>query len=195
HIYLLIGVVMFNYFSEVCGMSLSSIISNAGLITKVYIPKYIYPLSKVLSSTVNLAISLLPLIGVMIISGVPFSKSFFLVPFALVCLMIFCFGLGMLLSASMVYFRDTQFLWGVVSMLWMYATPIFYPENILPNQFKFVLDYNPIYYFIKFVRTCILQGISPEPLLYIQCFLFSFGMLIVGAVIFKKSQDKFILNL
>ncbi|OVE67347.1 hypothetical protein CCS79_14600 [Clostridium diolis] len=195
HIYLLIGVVMFNYFSEACSMALASIIGNAGLITKVYIPKYIYPLSRILSSTVNLAMSLLPLIGAMIISGVPFSKSFLLLPFALICLVIFCLGLGMLLSASMVYFRDTQFLWGVISMLWMYATPIFYPENILPEQFKFVLDYNPIYYFIKFARICILQGVSPEPVLYIQCFLFSSVMLLVGAVIFKKSQDRFILNL
>lgn len=195
HIYLLIGVVMFNYFSEACSMALTSIIGNAGLITKVYIPKYIYPLSKILSSTVNLIISLLPLIGAIIISGVPFSRSYFLLPFALICLVIFCLGLGMLLSASMVYFRDIQFLWGIISMLWMYATPIFYPESILPDQFKFVLDYNPVYYFIKFARICILQGISPEPVLYVQCFLFSFLMLIVGAVIFKKSQDKFIFNL
>lgn len=195
HIYLLIGIVMFNYFTEACGMSLISIISNTGLITKVYIPKYIYPLSKILSSTVNLMISLLPLIGAVIISGVPLSKSFFLVPFALICMVIFCFGLGMILSASMVYFRDTQFLWGIASMLWMYATPTFYPESILPNEFKFVLDYNPMYYFIKFARICVLQGISPEPILYVQCFAFSIGMLIIGAIIFKRSQDKFILNL
>ena len=192
-VYLLTGIVMFNYFSEACGMTLTSILSNASLITKVYVPKYIYPLSRVLSSAVNLLISLIPLMCVVVFTGVTVTPAYLLIIFPLFCLIVFCMGLGMLLASSMVFFRDTQFLWGVLSMIWMYATPIFYPESILPQQFSFVLKINPLYYFIKFARTCILNGVSPEPMMYVQCALFALGMLAIGAVMFKKSQDKFIL--
>lgn len=192
-VYLLTGIVMFNFFSESCSMALMSIIGNANLITKVYVPKYIYPLTRVMSSSINLLISLIPLFAVIVIAGLPITQALLLFPFSLVCLMIFCLGLGMLLAAGMVFFRDVQFLWGVFSMIWMYATPIFYPESILPDQYKFIFQINPLYYFINFARSCIIGGISPEPIVYIQSLLFSLGMLLIGAFVFKKTQDKFIL--
>ena len=193
--YLIIGTVMFNFFTEACGMALTSIIGNAGLITKVYMPKYIYPLTRVMSSVVNLAISLIPMLIVCVGTGVRFHKSAVLMLYFLVCLMIFSLGLGLLLSASMVFFRDTQFLWGVFSMMWMYATPIFYPETILPENFRFILQINPLYHFLKNTRMCILDGLSPEPVIYVQCFLIAAGMLVVGALVFRKSQDRFVLYL
>lgn len=193
--YLLCGGVMFNFFSEACGMTLGSITGNATLITKVYMPKYIYPLTRTLSSAVNLLISMIPLFLVVLFSGIMPTKAYLLLPFELVCLIVFCLGLGMLLSASMVFFRDTQFLWGVLSMIWMYMTPIFYPESILPPGMDVVLKVNPLYYFIKFTRICVIDGISPEPVLYVQSALFALGMLVIGAFVFKKTQDKFILYL
>ncbi|WNX85156.1 ABC transporter permease [Agathobaculum sp. NTUH-O15-33] len=193
--YLLCGGVMFNFFSEACGMTLGSITGNSTLITKVYMPKYIYPLTRTLSSAVNLLISMIPLFLVVLFSGIMPTKAYLLLPFELICLIVFCLGLGMLLSASMVFFRDTQFLWGVLSMIWMYMTPIFYPESILPPGMDIVLKINPLYYFIKFTRICVIDGISPEPMLYVQSALFAVGMLVVGACVFKKTQDKFILYL
>ena len=194
-VYLLIGVVSFNFFSESCGMALTAILGNYGLITKVYVPKYIYPLTRVMSSVVNLSISLIPLILMSLLTGVRFQKSAPLSLYFFGCLIIFSLGLGLLLSASMVFFRDTQFLWGVASMIWTYATPIFYPETILPDNFRFILIINPLYYFIKNIRICILDGISPEPFVYIQCMLIAAGMLLAGALVFKKTQDKFVLYL
>lgn len=193
--YLLIGIVFFNFFSEACGMALTAIIGNAGLITKVYMPKYIYPLTRVMSSVVNLAISLLPLLIVCVLTGVRFHPSVILALYFLICLMIFSLGLGLLLSASMVFFRDTQFLWGVFSMMWMYATPIFYPEGILPENFRFILRVNPLYHFLKNTRMCILEGLSPEPAAYVQCFAIAMAMLLAGALVFRKSQDRFVLYL
>lgn len=193
--YLLIGVVLFNFFNEVCNMSLFSILGNANLITKVYMPKYIYPLTRVLSSVINLGIALIPLILVSLVVGVRFWKSAILALFFLVCLMIFSMGIAFLLSAAMVFFRDTQFLWSVFSMVWMYATPIFYPESILPQQFRFVLQINPLYHFLKCTRICILDGISPEPNAYLLCMLLALLFLAIGALVFKKSQDKFVLYL
>lgn len=193
--YLLIGAVMFNFFSEANGMAMSSILGNGNLIAKVYMPKYIYPLARVMSSAVNLAISLVPLLIVCAATKVRFQKSAVLALYFLACLAIFCLGLGLLLSTSMVFFRDTQFLWGVLSMMWMYATPVFYPESILPNEFRFVLQINPLYHFLKNTRMCILDGISPEPAVYFQCLMMALGMLLAGALVFYKNQDKFVLYL
>lgn len=193
--YLIIGTVMFNFFTEACNMALTSVIGNASLITKVYMPKYIYPLTRVMSSVVNLAISLIPMLIVCIFTGVQFQKSAVLAVYFLACLMIFSLGLGMLLSSAMVFFRDTQFLWGVFNMMWMYATPIFYPETILPAELKFVLQLNPLYHFLKNTRLCILDGISPEPIVFVQCMLIALVMLAVGALVFQKTQDRFVLYL
>lgn len=194
-VYLLVGIVSFNFFSEACGMALTSIVGNAGLITKVYMPKYIYPLTRVMSSVVNLGISLIPLVLVALATGVRFQKSAILAFYFWMCLIIFSLGLGLLLSAAMVFFRDTQFLWGVMTMIWMYATPIFYPESILPEEFRFMLNINPIYHFLRNTRICILDGISPEPAVYFYCLLMAACMLIVGAWVFRRSQDRFVLYL
>ena len=176
-------------------MALTSVLGNAGLITKVYMPKYIYPLTRLLSSLVNLAISMIPMTIVCLITGVHLQKSAVLALFFMFCLVVFCLGLGMLLSTSMVFFRDTQFLWSVVVMMWMYITPIFYPESILPDNLRFVLSFNPLHMFIKNVRMCILSGLSPEPMVYVQCLLVAMGALFVGALLFRLNQDKFVLYL
>lgn len=129
-LYLLSGIVCFNFFSESTGMALQSITGNASLITKVYVPKYIYPLSRMLSSSINLLMSLIPLLLVMLLTWTPVRPAILLLPVGLVCLVGFCLGIGLILSTMMVFFRDTQFLWGVVSLLWMYATPIFYGNQM-----------------------------------------------------------------
>lgn len=194
-LYLLSGIVCFNFFNEASIMALQSIVGNAALITKVYVPKYIYPVSRVFSSTINLLLSLIPLLGVMLLTRTPLRPAILLLPFGLICLVAFCIGMGFLLSASMVFFRDTQFLWGVVSMLWMYATPIFYPESIIPAKFMFLYKCNPLYHIIRFIRIVLIDGVSPEPKAYLLCLIASFVPLLIGAVVFKKNQDKFVLNL
>lgn len=194
-VYLLIGIVFFNFFSEATTMGLMAIVGNSSLITKVYIPKYIFPVSRTLSSTINLLISMIPLLLVVLITRAPITPALLLLPFSIMCTIVFCIGMSFILSAAMVFFRDMQFLWGVVSMLWMYATPIFYPESILPQNLMWLFKMNPLYHFIRFSRTIILDGVSPEPKAYLFCLIAAFVPLVIGAVVFKKTQDKFILNL
>ena len=194
-LYLLTGIVCFNFFNEACGMALMSIVGNAALITKVYVPKYIYPFSRVLSSSINLFLSLIPLLAVMLLTGARIRPALLLLPFGILCLLAFSLGVGMFLATAMVFFRDTQFLWGVISMLWMYATPIFYPESIIGDQFVVLFKCNPLYHIIRFIRIILMDGISPEPKAYAFCLIASVVPLVIGAVVFKKNQDKFILNL
>lgn len=193
--YLLTGVVFFNFFSEACSMGLMSIVGNAPLLTKVYIPKYIFPVSRVLSSFVNFVLALIPLAAVLLLTGQRLSKSFLLLPFSLLCVLVFCMGMALLLSAMMVFFRDVQFLWGVLSMLWMYATPIFYPETIIPEQFMVLYKMNPLYHFIRFTRLILLDGVSPEPRAYLLCIAAAAIPLLLGLALFRKTQDRFVLNI
>ena len=194
-LYLLIGIVCFNFFNEATTMSLMSIVGNASLITKVYMPKYIYPLTRVMSSTINFLLALIPLIVVMLLTGEPIRPAVLLLPLGICCLFCVSLGIGMLLSSAMVFFRDTQFLWGVISMLWMYATPIFYPESIIPAGFMTLYKMNPLYHIIRFIRILLIDGISPEPKAYALMMIASFVPLLLGVVVFKRTQDRFVLNL
>ncbi len=194
-VYLLCGNVVFNYFSESCGMALTSIVGNADLIKKVYVPKYIYPLTRIMSSLINMLISLIPLAAVALISGLLPNRTYLLLPFPLICLTLFFLGLGMLLASAMVFFRDIQFLWGVLTTIWMYLTPIFYPITALPDNIQAIVKLNPLYFFVTFLRSCVIDGLSPEPMMYVQCAMVSLVTLAVGAFVFKKSQDNFVLYL
>ena len=194
-VYLLSGVVCFSFFSECTTMCLTSISGNARLITKVYIPKYIFPLSRTISSTVNLGISLVPLFLACLVLGVSIKPQALLFFYFLVCLIIFSLGVGLFLSALMVFFRDIQFLWTVLIQIWMYATPIFYPAEIIPEKYRFIVRFNPLYHFIGNARTCLIDGRSPEPRAFLFCFLFAAASLAIGSYTFKKTQDKFALYL
>ena len=192
-VYLLTGVVFYNFFTDAVNQGLISITSNAALIKKVYVPKYIYPTSKLFSSLINLGLSLIPLVLVMIITGTQFKISLLLLIFDIICLSMFVLGMMLLLATSMTFFQDTQFLWGVVSMIWMYFTPLFYTENIIPSKMLTIFHMNPMYQYITFARTCIINGISPEPLSYLWCLISAVIVLALGLYVFKKNQDKFVL--
>lgn len=194
-LYLLVGIVCFSFFSEATTMSLTSIIGNASLITKVYVPKYIYPLSRVISSLVNFGFSLIPLFVMMLITGTGITRAFLLLPLGIMCLFLLSLGVGLLLSSLMVFFRDMQFLWGVISMLWMYATPIFYPESILPEQLLPLFKLNPLYHVIRFIRIILLDGISPEPKAYLFMGIACLVPFLIGHVVFRRTEDKFILHI
>lgn len=193
--YLLCGIVCWNFFNEVTGMCMTSISGNASLITKVYVPKYMYPLSRTVSSMVNLGISLLPLLFVLLITRTPITPRWLLIPYPLMCLFVFALGMGLLLAAMMVFFRDVEFLWGVVSMLWMYLTPIFYTADIIPQQYMGLYKLNPLYHVIRIMRILLIDGVSPEPKAYLLCALLTFIPFVIGAYVFKKTQDRFVLYL
>ncbi len=193
--YLLTGIVLFNYFSESTTQGLNSIVVNRALITKVYMPKMIYPLAKVLSSAVNLLISFIPMFIVMLVTGVPFHKSLLLLPLVVLFLVGFCLGMTLILSTLNVFFRDTQFLWGILVTVWNFLTPIFYPESIIPAAFRTVYHMNPLYQIVYFMRCITVGGISPTPVTYLYCCLAALIPLALGLYIFRKQQDRFVIYL
>ena len=205
-IYLLCGIVMWNGFNDCSMQSMRSITGNSALITKVYVPKYIYPVTKVFSASVNVLLSMIPLLLVTVVYGL-FSTprlylkpSVFLLPFGLLFLLVFCIGMGFLLSSLMVFFHDIEFLWTVLSTAWMYATPIIYSLSMFEGKpgvqwIVTLMKFNPLYHFITFIRTIILEGTSPAFTEYLICAAFAAAMFAIGLTVFRKCQDKFILYL
>lgn len=194
-VYLLTGIVFFSFFNEAVSMGMTSIIHNAPLIKKVYMPKYIYPISRIITSLVNFGLALIPLLLVVLVTGVPVKPSVLLLIFDIGCFLMFITGITLLLAAATTFFQDILFLWGVLCMIWQYLTPIFYPETIIPAEFIELYRLNPLYQYISFARTCIIDGISPEPKAYFMCLMIAVGMLAVGGYAFRKLQDEFVFHL
>lgn len=192
-LYLLTGIVLMNFFTESVSLGMTSITSNAALIKKVYMPKYIYPITRVIASSINFLLSLIPLLLVMVVTQAHFRPSLLLLVFDILCLQGFVMGMCLLLATAMTFFQDTQFLWSVISMLWFYLTPVFYPESIISQPLRFWFRLNPMYQYITFARTCIIGGVSPEPMAYLWCMMLSLVVLSLGMMAFKKNQDKFVL--
>lgn len=194
-VYLLSGIVLFNYFNESTTQGLGSIVNNRGLITKVYMPKYIYPLSKVLSSAINLTISFIPLVAVILVTGMPLHKSILLLPLVVLFLVMFCTGMSMILATLNVFFRDTEFLWGILVMVLNFLTPVFYPETIIPVAYRTIYHMNPMYQIIYLMRTITIGGVAPTPITFLYCFVGSVVPLALGFLVMKKKQDQFVLHL
>lgn len=192
-IFLITGQTLFSFFNESTTMAMDSIINNSALIKKVYIPKYIFPLSRVLSSFVTFLFSLAAIVIVMIFTKTPFTPVILLFPLPLVYVLVFSIGLGMILSVCAVYFRDTRYLYSVLVMAWMYLTPIFYPLESLPQVLQPFEKFNPLYSFIECFRDIVLYGRIPTSFNTLVSVSWCCFILILGIVIFKKKQSDFIL--
>ena len=131
----------------------------------------------------------------MLITGVAIQKSILLLPLVVVFLIVFSFGVSLILATMNVFFRDTQFLWSVLLMMLNFLTPIFYPESIIPAEFLTIYHMNPLYQIIYFMRTIIIDGVSPTPITYLYCILSCGITLLLGLWIFRKNQDRFVLYL
>ena len=191
-VYLMSGLVVFNYFSEATNLGMSSVVANFGLINKVYIPKYIFPLSKCLFVGINFLLTLIPLYAIILITGTGLNIYHLLLPYMVVCLFLFVVGMAFLLSSIAVFLRDMFYIYGVMITLWMYMTPIMYDFSMIPEKFQIIFKLNPLYWFIKFARDIILYGSVPELCVWIYCMLASLIPLIIGIIVFRKTQDKFI---
>lgn len=190
--YLMSGLVMFNYFSEASNLAMSSVVGSFGLLNKIYIPKYIFPLSKCLFVGINFLLTLIPLYIVLFATGTGINIYHIFLPYAFVCLFMFTLGMGFILSAVSVFLRDMFYIYGIIVMMWTYLTPIMYDMKLIAENLQPWLKLNPMYHYINFVREIVLYGQSPQPFTWAVCLISSVVVLIIGIIVFKKTQDKFI---
>lgn len=192
-VYLLSGQIIFTMYSEVTNMCMTSVIGASALMKKVSVPKYIFPLSKALSSLVNFEFSFVALLLVMVVTRAPFNICMLYTPIVVLYAFAFSLGIGLILSAYMVFFRDISYLYGIFMTAIMYFTPLFYPISIIPDQVRWIISCNPLYHFVSCFRTCAIYGMIPSIWQNLICFTLAMVALSGGLLIFNKKQDQFIL--
>lgn len=204
-VYLICGNILFSFMRESSTQALTSVIDNAALLKKTYVPKYIFTLSKITSGLVNFVLSLGALLIVMIVTGVPFRWENLLAIVPILELYVFCVGLGLLVASLTVFFRDMKNLWSVVTLAWMYMTPIFYSlESFYQGDVMkmagismLIRRFNPMYMYIQQFRALIMNYRPawevPTVVLMGRGALVAIIMLIVGIIVFNRTEDKFIL--
>lgn len=193
-VYLLSGKLLFDLFSSATTGAMNSIKDNFEIIKKIYVPKYMFAVGIICSEFINFLISLIVLVSVMIVTKAPFYFSLIYSPIPVFFLMILTFGVGLILATATTFFTDIKYLYGVLVMLLSFMTPLFYPIDIIPQQFLFAYKLNPLYAAVTTFRDTILGGTFPAtgPLVYL--IITSILSLIIGIVLFYKYQDKFVLN-
>lgn len=191
-VYVLSGLVMFNYFSEASNLAMGSVVANFPLINKIYIPKYIFPLSKCLFVGINFLLTLIPLYLVILLTGTGLNIYHLFLPYAYICLFLFTLGMGLLLSTISVFLRDMFYIYGIVLTLWTYLTPIMYDISLISPKLQTFFKLNPMYHYINFIRRIILYHELPTAFTFAVCGVSAIIVLIIGLIAFKKKQDKFI---
>jgi lipopolysaccharide transport system permease protein len=194
-IYLLIGNLLFTFMSIAVSRSLTSVLGNAGLLKKVYVPKYIFTLAVVTSEFVTFLFSLGALIILIFATKTSPTIRFLFVVIPIIQVYVFSIGLGLFLAQATVFFRDMIYIWQVFSTAWLYLSCIFYPVSILPDWLKLIVTrYNPMYFYITLFRNFTLEGPNVGSLdLAIRGSVSAVLMLFVGLISFSYSKNKFIL--
>lgn len=198
-VYLMTGLIMFNYFSEASSNAMTSVVFNFTLINKVYIPKYIFPISKCLFAGINFLFTLIPWFLIILLSFVglgeyPASLNFWylLLPYIFLCLFMFTLGVGMIISCISVFIRDMFYIYTIILTIWNYLTPVFYSIEILPESLQRLFQLNPLYMFINGARNIVLYNQAPSLINLVTMSLVAVLTLALGLFVFKKNQDKFI---
>ena len=194
-IYLLTGNLLFLFMSSSTARSLVSVVNNAGLLKKIFVPKYIFTFSVVSSELITFLLSLGALIILFIATNVPFTIRIFLIFIPIIQLYIFNLGLGLFLAQATVFFRDTIYIWNVVSAAWLYLSAIFYPVEILPDWLYIIVSkYNPMYFYITMFRNFTMGTAGTGNFdLAIRGMISAALILIIGLVTFSRAKKKFIL--
>lgn len=191
--YLILGNILFALMSDSTSGAMGSILESAPLIKKIRVSKVIFPLEKVLFQLVNFVISLIAVVIVMLVFRIPPTVNLLALPILLIFMMLFCAGLGMLLSSLAVFFRDVCHLWGVVITAWTYATPLFYPINMLPDWMQSAETFNPMYHYVTYFRDIAMYNMLPGLKEQFICLGMALATFAIGFAVFKATEKKFIL--
>lgn len=192
-LYLILAQTVFNLMADSTSASVQSIIDSASLIKKIRIKKIIFPAEKCLFQCINFGFSLIAVFCVMAYFQImPTWRIVLIIPLTFFVVM-FSMGLSLLLSSLAVFFRDIIHLWSVLLTAWTYATPLFYPLDILPDWMVAAENFNPMFYYVTYFRDIMLYAQTPSPMMNLQCLGFAVITLAIGLVVFKKLEKKFIL--
>lgn len=190
--YLFSGILVFGFFSESSKGGMTALVGNAGIFTKVNVPKYLFLLSKNAQTMLNFFLTLVVFFVFCLIDGIDFSWRFLFLLYPIVTLTLFNIGLGLILSALFVFFRDLQYLWSVATRLILYGSAIFYMTDRFSPRMQLFFRCNPVYDHIAFVRKIVLTNTLPDPGDFAVLAGFAAGALLVGGWLYKRHNTEFL---
>lgn len=189
------GLLPWNYFSQALNRSSTSVVNSSHLITKIYFPRLVIPLSSVLSSAVDFAISFCVLGALMVIYGIVPTTSLVVLPALILLAMVTALGFGLWLSALNVRYRDVNYLVPFVIQVWMYVTPVVYGSGLIPDRYRFLLSLNPMTGVVEGFRWALLGpaavGDYLSATLVAVSVAISLLVLITGALFFRSTERSF----
>ena len=185
-VYVLSGIIAWNFFSSATQQGLSEMISSGNLIRRIYLPKSTFVVSAVSTSLVNLLISLVPLFIVMVIQHSEITLAIIIVPISIIILYIFSLGVCLIISTVGIYFADVVPIYEVLLVIIMYATPIIYPKDIVPEQWRFLINLNPMVHILQIFRKPLFEGIIPSVNEFVISIIIALFTLLLGWFIFTK---------
>lgn len=191
-IYLLSGNIVMSYYKEATNGGMTSLLSNASIISKINVPKYLFLLSKNVSALMNFGLTLIVYFIFCIIDHIIFGWHFFMLLYPIMCLILLNVGVGMILSALYVFFRDMSYLYSVFLMLLTYVSAIFYDIGSFPAEQQRLFLLNPVYVIIKYFRTIVMEGVIPSPSYHLLCIAYPLVCILIGSIIYKLNNNKFI---
>lgn len=190
--YMFCGNIVYTYYKESTKSGMSALMDNKGIITKINVPKYLFLLSKNVSSLINFGLTLVLLFIFAAIDGVPFGFHFLALIYPIVCLVVFNIGIGLILSALFVFFRDISYLYDVFTLMVMYCSAIFYQVDRYPASVRQVFFLNPVYCYIDYFRVVTMKSQLPDLKLHLLCAVYAVAALVIGGTIYKKQNQKFL---
>lgn len=191
-VYLFSGRLVYGYFTEATGEGMRSLMDNAKIFIKVNIPKYLFVFSKNISSLISFLLTLVIYFFFVIGNGLAITPKFILLIVPIGCLALFNLGVGLILSALFVFFRDIEYLWRVFTQLLMYLSAIFYSIESYPPQVQNLFLLNPIYLFIRYFRKIVIESAVPSIWFHLLLIGYTFVTLIIGLWMYKKYNTKFL---
>ncbi len=190
-IYIFSGTLLMSFYTETTQGCMRALMANASIFTKINVPKYLFLLSKAFQSFINFLLTFLLFLVFCLFDGIHFGFHMLTLIYPIFWSLIFCFGVGMILSALFVFFRDVEYLYGVFLTLLNYVSAIFYPTSIL-GEYAFLFHLNPLYAYIDFFRTVTIDGVVPSLALHILCAVYALIFLGIGCLIYKKCNHEFL---
>jgi lipopolysaccharide transport system permease protein len=190
-IYILTGLLVWRFFSIGTSTGLGSIVGKPSLVTKIYIPREILPLSNTLSALISSMLEFCVLVPLLFVFGVGLHPTVVLFPVLLTLFFLIVYGFGLILSSLFVYFRDLNNIWDVVMQVGFFACPVMYPLTQIPGKYLYFYELNPITRLMGMYRDIFITGTIPGVMDFAIVLVFGIVLVIVGSVIFKKLQRRF----
>jgi ABC-2 type transport system permease protein len=190
-IYLLVGLLVWNFFSQTTTHAMNNLVWGSSLLKRIYIPRTIFAISVLGNGLVNIGLALIPLGLIMLVMGHTFSWTLLMLPFALLILAMFTLGVTLIISTLAVFFVDVIDMYGILLSAWFYLTPVIYPAEIVPEKFAIFVRLNPMYYMVDLFRQLIFVGEAPSPDQWLISVALGLIALLFGWWIFTKKSDEF----